>query len=419
MTRVAMTGAAQLRRYRSHPDVLLTAAALVIMLSTSVAGHTWQLPAGWAAVVVVLTWLPLTVRSSWPLPVLGAVLAADTLHIALAGHAHPPSATVPAATMLALYTVATRYSARVAWSAAAVAGILQFTVALVSYSHVGTDWLYLNWAVVATALGRLIKERRERIAAAEQRAEVAEHSRQAEADRQVTAERIRIAHELHDVLAHHIAVVNAQASVAQYLLRTDPRAADTALAGIATNSKAALDQLRATLGLLRAEGDTTSSDPRAPTPTIEHLDRLLDGFTDAGMRLTVAVQGESRSLSGPADLAFYRIVQEALTNATKHAPGNDVLLDIDWSAAAVHLTVSNTEPPAAAGGLMNEGTGHGLIGMRERAAAAGGSASAGPTAQGGYRVTATLPVLNAAATGSVESPAAMRDPHRVDKAVTS
>ena len=104
-----MTGAAQLRRYRSHPDVLLTAAALVIMLSTSVAGHTWQLPASWAAVVVVLTWLPLTVRSSWPLPVLGAVLAADTLHIALAGHAHPPSATVPAATMLALYTVATRY----------------------------------------------------------------------------------------------------------------------------------------------------------------------------------------------------------------------------------------------------------------------------------------------------------------------
>jgi signal transduction histidine kinase len=417
MTRVAMTGAARLRRYLSRPDWLLTAAALAIMLSTSVAGDSWQLPAGWAAVVVLLSWLPLTVRESWPLPVLGAVLTADTVHIALAGHAHPATATLPAATMLALYTVATRYPARVAWTAAAAAGITQFTVALLSYPHAGPDLLYLNWAVVPTALGLLIRERRERIAAAEQRAEAAERSRQAEADRQVTAERIRIARELHDVLAHHIAVVNAQAGVAQYLLRTDPHAADAALAGIAANSRAALDELRATLGLLRADGDTPS-DPRAPAPTIEHLGRLLDSFTDAGMRLTVTVHGEPGSLSGPADLAFYRIVQEALTNAAKHAPGSDVCLSIGWSAASVHLTVSNTGPAAAPQGLMNEGTGQGLIGMRERAAAAGGTLSAGTAGAGGYRVTATLPVLNAAATVPAES-AAMRDPRRSDKPVTS
>jgi signal transduction histidine kinase len=264
MTQAAMSGAVQLRRYGSRPGWLLTAATLVIMLSTSVAGDNWQLPAGWAAVVVVLSWLPLTVRASWPLPVLAAVLTADTVHIALASHAHPAAATIPAATMLALYTLATRYPARVTWTAAAAAGATQFTVALVSYPHAEPDLLYLNWAVVATALGLLIRERRERIAAAEQRAEAAEHSKQAEADRQVTAERIRIAHELHDVLAHHIAVVNAQAGVAQYLLRTDPAAADTALAGIAANSRAALDELRATLGLLRAEGDAAPSDPRAP-----------------------------------------------------------------------------------------------------------------------------------------------------------
>lgn len=418
MTRAARSGAAQLRRYRSRPDQLLTAAALVIMLLTGVAGDSWQLPAGWGAAVVVLSWLPLTVRGSWPLPVLAAVLTADTVHIALAGHAHPPTVTLPAATMLALYTVATRYPARVAWSAAAAAGVTQFAVALVSYPHPGPDLLYLNWAVVATALGLLIRERRERIAAAEQRAEAAEQSRQAEADRQVTAERIRIAHDLHDVLAHHIAVVNAQAGVAQYLLRTDPHAAATALAGIAANSRAALDELRATLGLLRAEGDAPG-DLRAPAPTIEHLGRLLDSFTDAGMRLTVAVQGEPGSLSGPADLAFYRIVQEALTNATKHAPGSDVSLAIDWSAASVHLTVSNTGPAAAPQGIMNEGTGHGLIGMRERAAAAGGTLSAGASAAGGYRVTATLPVLNAAAAGLEESVAVIDDPQPGDKPVTS
>jgi hypothetical protein len=106
-----MTGAARLRRYLSGPDGLLTAAALVIMLSAGVAGGSWQLPAGRAAIVVVLSWLPLTVRASWPLPVLAAVLAADTAHIVLAGHAHPAGGTLPAATMLALYTVATRYPA--------------------------------------------------------------------------------------------------------------------------------------------------------------------------------------------------------------------------------------------------------------------------------------------------------------------
>ena len=418
MTRAAMSGAAQLRRYLGSPDWLLTAVALVIMLSTSVAGDSWQLQAGWAVVVVVASWLPLTVRASWPLPVLAAVLTADTVHIALAAHAHPATSTLPAATMLALYTVATRYPARLAWAAAAAAGITQFAVALVSYPHAESDLLYLNWAIVPTALGLLIRERRERIAAAEQRAEAAERSKQAEADRQVTAERIRIARELHDVLAHHIAVVNAQAGVAQYLLRTDLHAADTALAGIAANSRAALDELRATLGLLRAEGDTAPSDPRAPAPTIEHLGRLLDSFTDAGMRLTVAVHGEPGCLSGPADLAFYRIVQEALTNATKHAPGSDVSLSIDWSAASVHLTVSNTEPAAAPQGLTNEGTGHGLIGMRERATAAGGTVSAGTAAAGSYRVTATLPVLTAAAAGSAESAAAMRDPHPSDNGVT-
>ena len=180
MSGAAMSGAGRLWRYCSRPDWLLTAAALVIMLLTGVPGDSWQLPTGWAAVVVVLSWLPLTVRASWPLPALAAVLAADTAHIALAGHAHPPSATLPAATMLALYTVATRYPARVAWTAAAVAGVVQFTVALVSYPHAEPDLLYLNWAVVATALGLLIRERRERIAAADLRAEAAEHSKQAQ-----------------------------------------------------------------------------------------------------------------------------------------------------------------------------------------------------------------------------------------------
>jgi signal transduction histidine kinase len=388
---------AQLWRHRRDPELLITIATLMVMLVSGLSGRSWQVMTGWAVVIVVASWLPLIGRTVWPLPVLAIAAAIDTVHIGLAGHAHQPTPVVPAATMLALYTVGSRYSARVAWLCAAVVALVQVTVGFASYRHhVGQDLLYLNWAIVTTAVGRLIQERRYRITAAEERAEAAERSRQAEADRQVTAERIRIAHELHDVLAHHIAVVNAQAGVAQYLLRTDPDTAAAALAGIVTNSAAALDELRATLGLLRAEGDVLPDDRRAPVPTVAELDRLLGGFTEAGLRLAVTERGERARLSGRADLAFYRIVQEALTNATKHAPGSEVALDIDWSPQSVELTVTNSAPPDPAVGRINaaisQGTGHGLIGMRERAAAADGSARSGATADGGYQVAVRLPV---------------------------
>ena len=413
-TRGATTsGGALMWRYRSRPELLLTTAALPLMLALAFAGPNRPLlsPA-WTLVVTVLAWLPLTVRLMWPLPVLAVVLVLDTVDIAVAAHAQPTVTIVPVATMLALYTVAARYRSQLAWSCTAVTAGVQFGVALINHPT-GADWLYLNWAVVGTVIGRLMKERRDRIAAADLRAEEAERSKQAEADRQVTAERIRIAHELHDVLAHHIAVVNAQAGVAQYLLQHDPAAAASALSGITANSKAALDELRATLGLLRAEGDPTPSDRRPPAPTIEQLPRLLAGFTDAGMRLTTATRGVPAALSGPAELAFYRIVQEGLTNATKHAPGSGVRLDIDWAATSVHLAITNTAAitataTGATGGLANEGTGHGLIGIHERSAAAGGSASAGRTAEGGYEVTATLPLQEPAERSSEEPSSATR-----------
>ncbi len=373
---------------RRHPDALLTGAALALMLITSVSNGEWRHPSGWSLVLVGLAWLPLTVRTRWPLPVAAAVVSLDAAHIALAAHGHPATAIVPVGSMLALYTVSVRYPARVAWSAAAIGAAVLLTMSALTYPHVGPDLLYVNWALIATAIGRLVLERRDRIAAAEQRAEAAERSKQAEARRQVTDERMRIAHELHDVLAHHIAVVNAQAGVAQYLLRTDPDAANKALAGIADNTRAALDELRATLGLLRAErGDTDADEERAPTPTADQLDTLLDRFRAAGMQLSVQTRGTPQQLSGPADLALYRIVQESLTNASKHGPGNMVRLDIDWCDDAVTFAAANTRPaitpPTIMQELVNEGTGHGLLGMRERAAAAGGTLDAGPLADGG------------------------------------
>jgi signal transduction histidine kinase len=267
-------------------------------------------------------------------------------------------------------------------------------VSLIDY-RTSSDWLYLNWAIVAAIVGRLMKERQDRMAAAELRADSAERTKQAEAERQVTAERMRIARELHDVLAHHIAVINSQAGVAEYLLARDPAAAAQALSGITANSKAALEELRATLGLLRTEGDPDTKDSRAPAPGIEQLDHLVDVFAASGMRLQVTIRGERAPLAASAELAYYRIVQEALTNATKHASGTDVSLDIEWTAALVTLTITNGH-----GGEKRDraiASGYGLIGMRERAGAAGGAVDAGPTADGGYRVTATLPRLPVAA----------------------
>jgi signal transduction histidine kinase len=380
---------------RSHGQDVLTAVALPLILVVNAPPGHW--PSGWDVILAIATWAPLTVRMRWPLPVAVTVGALDTAQIALAGHEHPATATLPVATMLALYTVSVRCPARTAWLTAAVTAAVWFITAVLSLKQGSAeDLLYLNWAGLPVVVGRLTREREERITAAEQRAEAAERGQAAEAQRQVTAERMRIARDLHDVLAHHITVVNAQASVAQYLLSTDPAAAEEALAGIADNSRAALDELRATLGLLRSPDDSTvEADQRAPAPGAGQLAALAAGFTTAGMSVAVRSSGTPRPLAPAADLAIYRIAQEALTNASKHAPGSDAEVVLAWTEQTAALTVTNTAPAAARAGPVAQGTGHGLIGMRERAASAGGTITFGPTADGGYQVAAVLPVSGA------------------------
>jgi signal transduction histidine kinase len=381
--------------WQRHHEALLTAAPLLVML---IGGYPSR-RTGWQGELLLgtLAWLPLTVRNRWPALVLTVVAAVDTVSIGVAAQAHPPAGVLPASTMVALYTVAVRWPTRRAWAAAAAVGIVQLLVSVATQSNLGRDVLYLNWAAVSVVVGQLIQERRAKLAAADQRAVEAEHSKEAEAQRRVIEERMRIAHDLHDVLAHHIAVVNAQAGVAQYLLGTDPAAAVKALRGITTNSRAALEELRITLGLLRGEPDATEQATRlVPAPTVEHLDGLLRTFIEAGMHLSVDVRGSPRPLSTAAELALVRIIQEALTNASKHAPGSAVVLELDWSDNRVRLSVTN-ERPTRAGNLTNEGTGHGLTGMHERAAIADGSVNAGPTLVGGYRVSAEFKTSDASA----------------------
>ncbi|MGO9971901.1 MAG: sensor histidine kinase [Solirubrobacteraceae bacterium] len=348
----------------------------------------------------MLAWVPLLFRRRRPLPVLVAVAVLDAARAVVAGQGEPWASTLPLATILAVYTVGDECASGVAWTAAASVALGQFAVVSIAVRSVSNSLLYVNWAVIGTAVGSYVRERRRRITAAELRAEEAERTKEAEAGGRVSAERVRIARELHDSLAHHITVVNAQAGVAQYLLRTDPAAAETALSGIAENSLAALDELRATLGLLRDDSSADGLSDRTPTPGFDQLDALVKTFRVAGVSLTVKTEGEASRLSGVADLAAYRIVQEALSNATRHAPGAAIRLTIDWSNTSLSLNVTNepsAAPPTSRRNLAHEGTGHGIIGMRERATAAQGTLTAGPDADGGFSVHAVLPLTAAIA----------------------
>ena len=188
--------------WQDHHEALLTAAPLVVMVITGYPTRRvgWQ----WELILIALAWLPLIVRNRWPVLVLVFVAAVDTISIGVAGHAHPPASVVPVSTMLALYTVSVRFPARRAWSIAAAVGALQFVVAVTTKLALTQDFLYLNWVLVATIGGQLVRERRIKLAAADRRAVEAERGKEAEAARRVIAERMRIARELHDVLAHHI-----------------------------------------------------------------------------------------------------------------------------------------------------------------------------------------------------------------------
>ncbi|GAA3627110.1 histidine kinase [Kineosporia mesophila] len=343
---------------------------------------------------VLVSWLPLLRRRRYPAAVLAVVAFVEVVHIAI-GVSVPPDPTanvamgafqpVPLATMAAAFTLAALVPGRRGWAPGVAASCALLAIGIAVHGRVllATSFVAFDLALMAVGAGVLISNRRERVARDE-------HDRQTEIRGEVVAERIRIAQDLHDVLAHHLTLVNTQAGVADYLLRTDPAAASDALRDIAGNTRQALDELRATVGMLR---DSSDGDPLRPTPGTDQLGELLDGFRSAGTQVSLLTTGEPVKLPVGQDLAVYRIIQEAVTNATKHAPGAPVEIGLHWQRR--NLTLSITNPVGHTPGFQGPGTRHGLIGMRERAVTAGGSLSAGPTRTGGFDVRASIPVHTA------------------------
>jgi signal transduction histidine kinase len=242
-------------------------------------------------------------------------------------------------------------------------------------------------AAVAWLVGFAYHERNRRTAELTARAERAERERETEARAAAAEERARIAREMHDVVAHSLSVMVVQAGAAEAMLDADPERARRPLAAVQQTGRSALTELRRMLGVLREMADEGPG--LAPQPGLSALDELARQVREAGLPVNVRVEGEPRPLPPGIDLSAYRIVQEGLTNALKHAGPATAEVVVRYGPRELELVVRDDgrgRGPSANGG------GHGLLGMRERVALYGGDLTAGPRPEGGFALAARLPL---------------------------
>ncbi|RJO79170.1 sensor histidine kinase [Nocardia panacis] len=243
--------------------------------------------------------------------------------------------------------------------------------------------------LVAGAFAEAGRIRRDYLAALRARAELAERTREEEARARVTEERLRIARELHDIVAHSMALAHAQASAAAYLLRSRPDRAQEMLDQLSDTTSSALRELKATVGLLRADDCDA---PLEPPPGLGQLPELLTSFERAGLTLSLSITGAPRALAPGVDLTAYRIIQEALTNVTKHAHTAAVTVRLIYSRRLLTVSVTDDGGKPSRGEQDSSIQGYGLIGMSERAVSVGGRLRAGHKPEGGFEVTTELPL---------------------------
>jgi signal transduction histidine kinase len=346
--------------------------------------------------------LPLALRRRFPVPVYAVCFATTLLHDAM----HFPGGGPAVASLLALYTVAAHAGTRRAALNTLVVSYLAISSSLVtppSRESVGEVVVVCVFVTVAWVLGDNMRIRRAYVTTVEERAARLEREQDAEAQRAVLQERTRIARELHDVVAHGMSVMVVQAGAARRTLaRGDTERAAEALGTIETTGRSALDEMRRLVGVLRTPGGEGDLDgdrngagddaaaARLPQPGIGDLDDLVRHCCEAGLDVTLRVQGQRRPLPSGLELVAYRIAQEALTNAIQHAGPASAFVYLEYGRESLRLTV--TDDGRGASTSPRSEPGHGLAGMRERVQLYGGDISVGPRPGGGFRVSATLPV---------------------------
>ena len=377
---------------RRFLDVAPTAALValgLIQLSVAAGDSGFRGPKGANAAFLVATCLPLVVRRAHPVLTLAGVLVAVSAWIlAYYSGSHQPPFEPFAAGVVACFALgfhAERRGLRVGLVVFAL-GVLASAVSLaVGGAAVGNALPVLVWWAGAIGIGRGLHERQALVQLLRDRSARLERDRERDVTEAALEERARIARELHDVIAHAVSLIVVQAGAERRLLAGDQQRTAETLATIEDAGREALGELRRLLGVLRAHGPGRL----APQPGLAAVPELLEESRRAGQTVRFEVDGEPIGLPAGLDLTAYRIVQEALTNSRKHAPGAQTEVALHWRAAELEIEVVDH-----GSGLRRDanGVGHGLIGMRERIALYGGSLHAASVAAGGFRVHARLPI---------------------------
>lgn len=369
---------------RVRRDLRLPTALLVIQLAGAAATSAHQ--PGQQAHLGLIDWLlvalgplALAFRRRHPVLVLWATFAATLT---------PSGSWVCNLSLIvAFFIVAVDGRRLAAWTAIVVGYVCSVWLAPLIYGKPTASLefalLLFGWLVVLVVSAEVIRMRRERSAQARA-------ARQLDARARASEERLRMARDLHDVIGHNISLINVQAGVALDLIDTQPDQARVALAAIKNVSKQALEELRTMLAAVR---DTSRDAPRTPAPGLGRLPELIELTSAAGLPVSTTVDGQSRPLPSTVDLAAYRIIQESLTNVTRHSDATSVAIRLAYEPTGVRieLTDNGSARSAASGSPLESVAGSGIIGMRERAAALGGSLQAAPKVGGGFGVTAWLP----------------------------
>ena len=399
------TSARQVRRWLV--DGALTAAVTGVqlggLLGVGSVGVDGQRPVdvlGW--VLVAFASLPLLVRRRLPWTVL-LVTSVALIVYALLGY---PFVVSGFGVLIALYGVAAQYPPR-----RSLGGVLLALVAM-AVAHIQGPQEY-PWSTVfgdllatgaAWSLGDVTRIRWLRADALAERARQAELNREAHGREAVANERLRIARELHDVMAHSMSVIAVQAGVGRHVIDRDPPTASRALAVIEDTSRRTLTEMRQLLGVLRVTDvavddatappdGTAAAATRSPQPGLDRLEELLAAARAAGSVVTLSTSGTPHPLPSQLDLAAYRILQEALTNSAKHAGPAKVTVALTWRDDNLQIEVGDDGPgPASRPRSRPPGEGYGLIGLHERATSVGGDLQTGPGPRGGFLLRATLPL---------------------------
>ncbi len=337
--------------------------------------------ADWFALVVGVVFL--LTRRSFPVQTLIAAVSTSAVVVAMIDR---PTMLLPVA-LAVLFTVGLQCERRTALVAGA-ATIVTFSglvIALLQQGKLdGAGLASIAWPAFAVAAGIGVRASRQNLSAAEERARQAEASREIESERRVIEERLRIARDVHDLVAHHIAVISVQAGVAGHLVDSDPEAARQALGLVRGAASTVVDQLGELLGVLRSADDV--DDPIAPTPDLAAIEDLISSFAASGLEVRRETSGARRQFSGSAQLAAYRVVQEALTNAHKYGRGV-VDVALRYNELGVEVAVSNSIDHVAPAG-----NGYGLVGMWERVEAVGGTLVTGTSPdKTRFNLVATIP----------------------------